>query len=347
MDNSATVFSRATVAAGFVTGMLAGPLRQGHDPLPWLAATDISPAILQDSRLRVPVARYARLYNIINQALDDEGFGLFSAPLRVGSFELLCRGLVSAPNLAAAMERCSRYLRVLLPDIAVELGRNRDSASLILIETRPLATTANDPARVFAFEWLLRLLHGLACWLVGRSVALEEVHFPYARPAHADDYDLIYTARSHFGAAQLEARFQANLLDLPLRRDEAALSSFLEGAPGKLTTLYRRDREMVQRVRDTLRAALPQVLDLEDVAGQLLLSPRTLERRLTDEGSSFRAIKDALRRDMALSRLVKTEHSIAQIAADLGYADPSALYRAFVDWTGKAPAVYRRDAREQ
>jgi AraC-like DNA-binding protein len=99
---------------------------------------------------------------------------------------------------------------------------------------------------------------------------------------------------------------------------------------------------MVIRVRDLLRAALPDSLSLEEVADQFHLSPRTTHRRLEEEGSSFRGIKDALRRDMALSRLTKTRDPIAQVAADLGYADTSAFYRAFVEWTGMAPVHYRQ-----
>jgi AraC-like DNA-binding protein len=176
----------------------------------------------------------------------------------------------------------------------------------------------NDPGRIFAFEWLLRLLHGLSCWLAGRGLALDSVIFPYQRPAHADDYALIFTEDSRFaptlasGVGTLVASFNANLLDLPIRRDEAALTAFLDGAPGKITTLYRRDREMVIRVRDLLRAALPATLSLDDIADRLHLSPRTIHRRLEEEGSSFRGIKDALRRDMALARLTKTKDSIAE-----------------------------------
>jgi AraC-like DNA-binding protein len=99
---------------------------------------------------------------------------------------------------------------------------------------------------------------------------------------------------------------------------------------------------MVIRVRDLLRAALPNPQSLEEIANQLHLSPRTVHRRLEEEGSSFRAIKDALRRDMALARLTKTRDSIAQVASDLGYADTSAFYRAFVEWTGMAPLHYRQ-----
>ena len=195
---------------------------------------------------------------------------------------------------------------------------------------------------MFAFEWLLRLLHSLSCWLVGRGLSLERVCFPYARPAHGDDYALVYTERSEFGADALVAEMRADLFDLPLRRDEAALTSFLDGAPGRISMLYRRDREMVLRVRDLLRNALPESPTIESVAGHLHLSPRTLHRRLRDEGTSFRAIKDAIRRDIALARLAKTRRSIATVASELGYADTSAFYRAFTGWTGLSPQRFRQ-----
>ena len=337
--------TQATVAMGFVNGMLAGLARHGIAAGPLLTAAGID---IADAASRVPVDRYAVLYNRINHRLDDEGFGLFSQPLRVGSFEFLCRGCISAPTLAEALLRATRFLRIVLPDLAVAVRRHQGHAELLIGESRRLADNPDDAGRVFAFEWLLRMLHGLSCWLAGRGLALDSVIFPYRRPPHAADYALIFTANSRFaptlpgGVGTLVASFNANLLDLPVRRDETALASFLDGAPGKITTLYRRDREMVIRVRDLLRAALPTMLGLEDISDRLHLSPRTIHRRLGEEGSSFRAIKDALRRDMALARLTKTRDAVSQVAADLGYADTSAFYRAFVEWTGMAPIHYRR-----
>jgi AraC-like DNA-binding protein len=324
---------------GFVTGMLAGMIRRGRDPAPLLSAAGID---LADAASRIPVDRYAVLYNLIAREMDDEGFGLFAQPMPPGSFEFLCRGVLSAPTLAEALDRASRFLRIVLPDLSVSVLRGDARAELRIAETRPLGGTPDDPARVFAFEWLLRLLHGLVCWLAGRGLALDAVRFPYARPAHADDYALVYTEHSSFGGEVLVARLRDNLLDLPVRRDETALAAFLDGAPGKITMLYRRDRDMVFRVRDLLRDALPENLSLEAVADRLHLSPRTLHRRLEEEGSGFRTIKDAIRRDIALARLTKTTQPIAQIAAELGYADTSAFYRACVAWTGIAPERFRR-----
>lgn len=330
---------------GFVTGMLAGLIRRRIDPASLLAVTDID---IADTASRIPIDHYAALYNRLNHELDDEGFGLFAQPMRVGSFEFLCRGCLSAQTLAEALTRAARFLHVVLPDLAVSVRRSHGHAELVIAETRKLAEETDDPGRVFAFEWLLRLLHGLSCWLAGRGIGLDNVIFPYRKPAHFADYALIFTEDSRFaptvpgGTGTLVASFNANLLDLPIRRDEAALTTFLDGAPGKITTLYRRDREMVIRVRDLLRAALPETLSLDEIASRLYLSPRTIHRRLEEEGSSFRGIKDALRRDMALARLTKSKDAIAKVAADLGYADTSAFYRAFVEWTGMAPVHYRR-----
>jgi AraC-like DNA-binding protein len=333
---------RATVAAGFVTGLLAGLAERGLDRNGPLDAAGIDAAVLRDPRARVPLPAYAALYDAIIRAHGDEGFALFASPLRPGTFEFLCRSVVGARRLDEALDRAARFLAVVLPELHVTIERDRDRARLVIAEIHPLRPRPADPCRVFAFEWLLRLLHALACWLVGRGLTLQSVRFPYPRPAHATDYALIYTEHSRFGGAALEADFSPHLLDLPVRRDEEALAAFLAGGPGKITMLYRRDRETVRRVRDLLVAALPESPSLDDAARELGLTPRTLHRRLHEEGSSFRSVKDALRRDLALTQLEKSTRPVAAIAADLGYAEPSAFFRAFQAWTGEAPTAYRR-----
>lgn len=330
-----------TVGRAFVMGMLAGMIRARQNPTPVLDACGIALESLSDPAARITLAQYAELYNRLIAALDDESFGLFDAPMRPGSFELLCRAVIGSAHLAEALDDIGRYLRILLPQMTVSLHREPPLARLCIAETRPLAASADDPGRIFAYEWLLRLIHVLACWLVDRGLALQQVAFPFPRPAHADDYAAIYTAHTVFSASQLEARFDAALLDLPIRRDHAALRQFLRGGPGRITALYRRDREMALQLRRLFADALPGTLCHHEAARILHLSPRTLHRRLADEGTSFRAIKDELRRSLAIERLAKTRESIAEIAAELGYGDTSAFFRAFVDWTGTSPTGYR------
>ncbi len=330
----------STVAIGFVIGILSGVSRAGLAPEALLEHAEIATSLLDDRTARIPVARYAALYRLINERLDDEGFALFSRPLRRGSFEFLCRAVLSAPTLAQALERIARFLHVALDDLEVELETSGRAAVIVISEEQALPV--GPAGRVFAFEWLLRMIHGVAAWLVAHPLPLDEVSFPYPPPQHAADYELVFAPRYTFDAPRLEARFPAEWLALPVRRDEAALTLFLADAPASITTLYRRDRALALRVREHLRAALPEQPGLPAIARRLLLSPRTLHRRLEDEGTSFRAIKDVLRRELAIEWLSKSRLPLSRIGTDLGFADAAAFYRAFKAWTGSGPREYRR-----
>jgi AraC-like DNA-binding protein len=306
----------------------------------------IASALLIDRDARIPVARYAALYRLINDSLDDEGFALFSRPLRRGSFEFLCRAALSATTLEQALQRIARFLHVVLDDLDVAIEKSGSAAVIVISEEQALPV--GPGGRVFAHEWLLRMIHGLAAWLVADPLPLDEVSFPYPPPLHAADYELVFAPRYTFDAPRLEARFPVGWLTLPVRRDEAALRQFLVDAPASITTLYRRDRALSLRVREHLRAALPEHLPLPALARRLFVSPRTLHRRLDEEGTSFRAIKDSLRRDLATEWLTKTTRPLGRIGADLGFADAAAFYRAFAAWTGSGPREYRkRFSRQQ
>ena len=334
--------NRATVAMGFVTGLLSGVRARRLDPAPMLAAARIDRAALGSQQGRVPVEAYAALYNAVVLRLGDEAFALFRQPLRPGTFEFLCRAMLGSRDLGEALDRAARFLRLVLPEIAIRVERHGATARLVIEERRRLYRRANDPRRVFAFEWLLRLLHGVACWLVARALPLDEVRFPFARPAHAADYSLIYAERAHFGGDALVAHFDAGLLELPIRRDAQDVDAFLEGAPGKIAVLYRRDRDVARAVREVLAKSLASAPGFDEVARTLGTAPRTLHRQLGAEGTSFRAIKASLRREQALARLEKTRQSVADIAVELGYSEPSAFYRAFHAWTGEGPSAHRR-----
>jgi AraC-like DNA-binding protein len=331
--------NRATVAAGFVRGLLSGLAPQRAEEV--LGAAGLGRGHLDDA-VRTPIAGYAALYNAAVRELSDEGFGLFASPLRPGTFEFLCRGTIGAPTLGIALARAARFLAIVLPDLDVRVDSRGEVAWIEIRERLRLRARDSDPRRVFVYEWLLRLLHGVACWLAGRSLALDSVAFPYPRPTHAAEYARVYTEHSAFGAPSLVARLDAKLFGLPVRRTDAELTTFLEGAPGKISMLYRRDREMALAVREYLNASLKDAPGFAEVAAALHLSTRSLHRRLSEEDTGFRQIRERLRQEQALQRLENTKQSVAEIAEALGYSEPSAFFRAFVGWTGVSPTQYRK-----
>lgn len=293
---------RTTVASGFVGGMLAAlPATQAHT---LLADARLPLSVLSDRTARVAVADYAALYNRVVDALDDEGFGLFSSPLRRGTFEFLCRAVLGSRTLGEALQLSSSFLHLVLTDMTFSVTSTNGATTLeIAVVKNP---RGGGTGRVFAYEWLLRWVHSLACWLVGKRIGLDSVDFPYAPPAHAEDYALIYTEHARFGGETLIARLSSAVLDLPVIRQQDSIAAFLEGAPGKIALLYRRDQEMARLVKDVLRAALPSLPDLNEVARQLHYTPRTVQRRLTEEGTSFSEVKSVLRRDLATATMERS-----------------------------------------
>src|SRR5574343_2026246 len=126
MTQGSSYKSRPMVAIGFISGMLAGYCKNGKSPERLLLTAGIPPEALADPLHRVTLEQCVTLYELLVHALDDEGFGVFASPLRGGSFEFFCRALVSSQNLAEAIERACRFLRVLVPVLAVSVSQEGD-----------------------------------------------------------------------------------------------------------------------------------------------------------------------------------------------------------------------------
>jgi len=130
----------------------------------------------------------------------------------------------------------------------------------------------------------------------------------------------------------------SHYLPLPLRRDEAALRTMLRRALPLTVLQYRRDRLLVQRARELL--SVQQTADI--LASALNMSVRTLHRQLKEEGTSLQALKDQVRRDMAMQLLTRTTRSVKQIALVAAFRNDKSFTRAFGQWIGASPIEYRR-----
>jgi len=126
-----------------------------------------------------------------------------------------------------------------------------------------------------------------------------------------------------------------------VRRDEAALQRMLQRALLLTVRPYRRDRLLVEKVRQALAEHPEHSRNAHDLAAWLNLSARTLHRQLKEEGASLQQLKDAVRRDLATDLLLRTSRPIKQIAAEVGFQNEKSFMRAFKGWTGVAPDEFR------
>lgn len=304
-----------------------------------LVASGIPAQLVSVAHARVPAASYSALWLAVARELDDEFFGLDSRAMKVGSFALLCQAVLACDNLDRAIKRMLRGFSLFLNDIHGEL-RLEGKDAVILVFNR----IKSEPAKRFADETFLVLLHGLMCWVIGRRLVLQRVEFTHARPVHAKEYTLMYSQHLGFDAPFSSIRFDAEALCAPSVQNAATLKQFLHTAPQSVFLKYKNEDSWTARLQRRLRGCLggePWPV-FEDIATELDTTPMTLRRRLMAESTSYKDIKDQLRSDLAIDRLCHSNLSVDEIGALLGYHDASAFHRAFKRWNGLQPGEYRR-----
>lgn len=321
----------------FVHAIVLAYERAGMAPDAALAKAQITPELLAEPGARITAMQMELISGAAMQELDDEGLGWFSRRLPWGSYGMLARASLTAPTLGVALKRWCRHHGLITDDITLTLTVAGDLATLSLSEQRDLGAL-----REFCQVSVLRNVLGLACWLVDSRIPLKGASFPFAAPAHAEAYRVLFSGPTAFQTAHAGIRFDARYLSLPLRRDEAALQHMLQRALPLTVLQYRRDRLLVQRVRQTLLAHPAQAHSADDLAARLAMSARTLHRQLKDEGATLQGLKDEVRQQRAQDLLLRTERPIKQVAQASGFLNDKSFIRAFRGWTGTTPAEFRR-----
>jgi AraC-like DNA-binding protein len=153
----------------------------------------------------------------------------------------------------------------------------------------------------------------------------------------------MYSEQLRFNENATVLTFDRSYLDLPVIQTERSAREFIRVAPANIVLKYKNSTGLAAQIRRRLRtAARTRWPDFDAFAQTLHMTPSTLRRRLEDEGQSFQAIKDQLRRDMAIDYLCHTSKSVMEISTELGFAEASAFHRAFKKWTGASPGEYRQ-----
>ncbi|KAB2964960.1 AraC family transcriptional regulator [Zoogloea sp.] len=327
---------RAATPIAFIRAIVLAYRRYAADPSRALAQAGIDPALLEQDSARVTALQMEVMSGAAMQELDDEALGWFSRRLPWGSYGMLCRASITSPDLGVALKRWCRHHRLLTEDIGITVELDGSTARLSIVPHQELGEL-----REFCLVTLLRYVLGYACWAIDSRIPLLESRFPFPAPPHADAYPLLFPGPLVFNAGRAEVCFDARYLALPIRRDEAALRSMLQRALPLTVLQYRRDRLLVEGVRQFLHNPANLGATAERVAAHLHVSVRTLHRQLKEEDSSLQQIKDETRRDHAMELLDRSRKSVKQISALVGFGNEKSFTRAFRTWTGLSPRAWR------
>ncbi len=328
---------RHNIAPGFVEDALESVRVRGMDTAALMAKIGLPETVTEP----VTNVEYGRLWWLIAETINDEFFGLVARPMRPGSFNLLCHAVLHAGTLERALRRALQFLNVVLDDPRGEL-RIRDGMAHVVL------TDAGHPRPAFAYRAYWLILMGVVCWLIGRRIPLRTLDFACPAPVHRQDYHKFFGAPVLFDQPVTRLVFSSSYLSLPIIRSDVALDSFLREAPANILIRYRHDNDLSARVRAQLNALpITDWPSFEELAKGLGMSVPTLRRRLRGEGQSFGTIKDELRFVIAERLLQESRLSVAEVAAELGYSEPSAFYRAFHKWMGQSPGRFRTIQQEE
>jgi AraC-like DNA-binding protein len=333
---------QASASNHYVTRFYHLAVKRGLDADALLRQAGIDPELIDTPTRRVDAEKLAALLVGIWDALQDEGMSVCGSRIPRGSFYMMGKLTVHEPNLHKALEQLIRFYAFVTSAFSIDLTVNGATASL----TVRLRCPELDSDHLHA-EFCLMCWHRYASWLIAENIPLKEVFFSYPVPPNVKEYAFLFPGKRVFNAPYLGFTFSGKFLDREVVQTPGTLKSFMRRCPVEIFLPPKSDFSLTGEIHALLRRRVNVGFPtIEQVAGQLRLSTRTLIRKLKSEGSSFQQIKEIVRRDRAIFFLTSQTYSIGAIAEKVGYSDPAVFARAFKSWTSMSPREYRANFRQ-
>lgn len=292
--------------------------------------------LFDQEKILVSTEEFFALYRGIAEASSDPGFGLkLGTEERVERYDPIKIAALSARSFRDAVERLARYKQLTCPEEIRLVERGNECAVqfvwLLAHETEP-------PLLVdVCFAWIL----GIGRRGTGRPLNPKRVELERAS-THRDMYEAHFHSPVKFksdrnalvfGKADIELPFvthNAELLAIVAPQLEAELTQQLAQ-----NTLSEQAKAVLKRLLAGQRPAI------QDLARELHLSTRTLQRRLTEQGITFQRLLEEARRELARHYLLHSSVELSETAYLLGYEDANSFFRAFHHWEGTSPGQWR------
>jgi AraC-like DNA-binding protein len=328
--------SSGTASVVVLRPMLTYARTRGVDVDGLLAEVGVVPPSLDEFDRRIPETARCRAWVLAADRARDPSFGLHVAEhARVGAFDVLDYSLYFSCTLGDAFARLIRFHRVLCDAWDFQLMENAGTVRLVRIERTP-----PHEAEAALALWLLR-----ARELTRHDIVPREVSFEHAALSDTLAHAKLFRAPVRFGRPVSELVFTPKTLSLPIPTGNSGLNRVLERYMSELLARLPKSESFVERVRAAIaKDLLGGRPTLRATARELHASPRTLQRRLNQQGTSYVQAVDSVRRDLAERRVGEGRMSITEIAFLLGFADVSGFRRVYKRWTGLTPSQARPHA---
>ena len=329
-----------TISMATVMRSLTGAQLHGLDCSQLLRSCGIDPALQSSPQTRIPARQFIELCRRTSGLLEDEHHGLLERKQRFGGYHAIATNAVHGKTLGEAMQRFMSVSNLF--DNSLHLSCVLEGRNASLRVRRRSGMQVHDS---FAIDTMLMILHRFASWLINERIALQLVKLDYqAPPLHEHEY-LFYGASVLNGAEHSSIEFDQAYFDRPVLQTEQTLAVYSQDAPANLYLPFDESGQhtlQLRRYLDQIPAATFAQHSVKSYCTQLGISSDSLRRRLKEEGSSWQAIRNSVRREHAIKLLASSAHSVEQIAFLIGYTEAAPFIRAFRKWTGATPLQFRK-----
>jgi AraC-like DNA-binding protein len=303
-----------------------------------LEGTGIDPESLDDPGAEITGQQELELVaNIVKALPEVPEIGLESGSrYHVTAYGIWGFAVMSSPTVRDALDLGLRYLNLTYAFSQVEIEERAGQLFLILDDTG-----IPEPARRTLVERDLSAIFHMWAQLLGEPPRLAGVELRFDEPSYVARYEELLGIRPIFGAKRTAMEYEASLLDRPMPQANVHTAKLSEAQCEELLAARQAREGVAGRVRHMLLSEPGQSPDMERIAKELATTSRSLRRRLTDEGTSFRVLVDEVRETLAEQLLSTAGLSVETVAERLGFANTAGFISAFKRWKGVPPGNWR------
>jgi AraC-like DNA-binding protein len=311
--------------------------QSGVDAAAILSRFELDAADLQDPLRRLPPQLFARFSAHIGELLGTTLFHLRAAELAMpGSFDLPEVILRCAPTVREQLQSGATLARLFFSS-AVQLKIEGDQATLSMSCPEP------TPEAAMVLETFITRLLTILRQTTGLPVRPRELTLQTGPQPWHTELARIVDAPVRYRQRANELVFETAWLHETNRTGDPRMFRTLTRVAGELLVRLPVVEQFSQRVRQTILQALPDHdPSVEQVAQRLCMSSRTLQRRLSQEHTSYQRVLDQVRLELSIEYIAMSHMPLSEAALKLGFSDLTSFHRAFKRWTGTPPAEFRR-----
>ena len=315
---------------------------RGIEPGPLFREAGLDPQCFQQAGARFDDASLDRAWARATELTGDPCIGLRAASFtNPGSFQALGFAWLVSDTLLDALTRLVRYSKMISDGAQLELSVSGDHCSLAITDMR-LSTEALAQ-RVDSF-WAMHI--SMCRTVLSDEFAPVSLDLRRPEPPCVADFYSLFRAPIRFDAPQDRMVFPREQVKQPLPTANRVLAMSNEQAVADYLRDFASD-SFADRVRTRLVELLPGGrYEEREVAIALNVSRRTLQRRLAEEGTTYSALLEEARHQLAVRFLGEEGLSIKEATYLLGFSEPGNFSRAFKRWTGEAPSRFRKEASQ-